>query len=94
VSTNIAISGVGSFSQSGGIHSNSTMSFSESIFFDPGHPGEESTFHTNYGYYTLSGGTFVSDSVNAQPGNFNQSAGTCRITSLQMGGGQYTLTDG
>ena len=94
VSTNIAISGVGSFVQTGGVHSNLTMSLSQNVFFEQQQPGEYSYFKTNYGYYALNGGTFVSSSVNAQPGNFSQSAGTCLITSLQMGGGQYTLGGG
>ncbi|HWD93377.1 MAG TPA: hypothetical protein VG938_13625 [Verrucomicrobiae bacterium] len=94
VSTNIAIGGVGSFAQSGGVHSNLTMNLSQSVFFERQQPGADSYFTTNYGYYVLNSGTFVSGLVNAQPGNFSQSAGTCRITSLQMGGGQYTLGGG
>jgi hypothetical protein len=94
VTTNISINGRGSFNQSGGIHTNASLTLTQSELFDLEQPGGNSHWYYVLGYYILNGGTFVSDSVNAQPGDFGQFAGWCQITSLQFSGGQYNLNGG
>jgi hypothetical protein len=94
VTTNVAINGLGSFIQNGGVHTNGSMTLTQSERFDREQPGGNSHTYFNLGYYILNSGTFVSDSINAQPGNFSQTAGSCQIATLQMGGGQYSLDGG
>jgi len=90
VSSSLTINGLGNFFQYGGIHSNASMTLSQSELMG-GPP------YTNYfvpGHYFLHGGTFISGLVSGQPGAFFQTAGSCQITTLQISGGQYGLMGG
>jgi hypothetical protein len=87
VSGTLRINGQGNFYQYGGVHSNSSMSLSQT---------ELSAF-TNYfvpAHYYLYGGTFTSSSVNGQSSVFAQTGGMAQVAALGMAGGQYSLTGG
>ena len=87
VSGTLNINGQGNFYQYGGVHSNASMTLSQT---------ELATF-TNYfvpAHYYLNGGTFTSGSVSDQSSLFSQVGGSSQITTLGIIGGQYSLTAG
>src|SRR5882724_8451751 len=90
VSSTLKIVGQGTFFQTGGVHSNASMTLSQSELMSVSQPDYFVPAH-----YFLSGGTFTSGSVVGQSGVFSQTAGSCQITTLQMsGGGQYSQSGG
>ena len=87
VSGTLNIDGQGNFYQYGGVHSNASMTLSQT---------ELATF-TNYfvpAHYYLNGGTFTSGSVSDQSSVFSQAGGSSQITTLGIISGQYGLTAG
>ena len=94
VTSNLAVKGRGDFYQSGGTHSNSTTSITTTYIFIEQQPGADSYYYPHPGYYSLSGGDFVSGTVDLESGVFSQTGGSCRITSLQNNGGQYSFSKG
>ena len=88
ISSNLAINAQGTFYQYGGIHTNGSMTLSGAELTSRG---------TNVfvpGYYYLNGGTLISGTVSDQSSVFSQAAGSCEVTTLQVGGGQYNLSGG
>jgi hypothetical protein len=94
VTSNIMINGHGAVTQSGGVHSNSTVIMTQSDFFHQEQPGGHSYTYFQPGAYSLSGGTLVSDLMDMEPGIFSQTGGSAQIATLQMVGGQYGLSGG
>ena len=90
VSGGISIVGQGNFYQYGGVHSNASMTISQSELMEIPPPND----YFVPGHYSLNGGTFTSGLVICQPGVFSQTAGWCQITSLQISGGKYGLVGG
>lgn len=93
VASNVTISGRGSFLQTGGMHSNTSLAITQSEYFDWEQPGMPSYYYFAPGHYSLNGGAFISDLVNLEPGAFSQSGGSSQITTLEMSGDQYILSD-
>ncbi len=92
ISASLAINGHGVFSQSGGVHSNTSMSFSQSPYYRSG-PGYYYTFYLS-GQYSIDGGMLTSELVDMSPGSFSQTGGSCQFGELRVNGGAYTLSGG
>lgn len=94
ITSNLAMNGRGSVSQSGGLHSNTLITISSSQVFIQNSPGEDSYWIQVPGVYTLGGGTFISGSVSMQTSDFYQSGGSSQIASLQLGDSKYSMSGG
>jgi hypothetical protein len=82
----------GSFSQSGGIHTNSSMS----LLGQFNHAKQVGITRINrLGSYALSGGLLVSDKMDVSGGSFGQSGGTNQIQELAVSkAGAFGLSEG
>lgn len=95
-STSLNIGAFGSFSQSGGVHSNETMTLSRRLVckkHQPGYPNYPDCV-TRSGSYSMQGGTLVSSSI-VSGGSFYQTGGRLIAESISGSfvhdGGQLTV---
>lgn len=94
ITSNIAMNGRGSVSQTGGFHSNGLVTITSSSVYLQHQPGEDSYYIQVPGIYTLGGGTFISGSVSLQTSDFYQTGGSSQIASLQLGDSKYSMSGG